>query len=127
MARVSQVVGGGVGGAAAALLLSASGVETTLVERSDDPRQAGAALALAPNGLAVLDGLGVGDAVRSRSYELRGGATLRDRKGGVLSRVVPPDLGPRYDHLAIIRRSDLLAVLYDALDAAPRVKLQLGV
>jgi 2-polyprenyl-6-methoxyphenol hydroxylase-like FAD-dependent oxidoreductase len=126
-ARSATIVGGGVGGAAAALLLAGAGVETVMVERSATPTLAGAALALAPNGLAVLDGLGLGDAVRARACALRGGAAVRDRDGRVLQRVAPPDLGTRYDHLAIIRRRDLLEILYEALHAAPRVDVRLGV
>jgi 2-polyprenyl-6-methoxyphenol hydroxylase-like FAD-dependent oxidoreductase len=122
----ATVVGGGIGGAVTALLLARAGVETTVIESRPDPRSAGAALALAANGLAVLDRLGLGDAVRDRGTILRGGV-LRDERGRVLADVEPAVLDPGYDHLAVVPRSHLLDLLYDALEGAPSITLRTGV
>ena len=54
------VVGGGIGGMAAALLLSHVGARVTLCERAAGPSAAGGAIALYPNGLAVLSCTGSG-------------------------------------------------------------------
>jgi 2-polyprenyl-6-methoxyphenol hydroxylase-like FAD-dependent oxidoreductase len=55
------IVGGGVAGPAAAIALGQAGIQATVFEASDVPRDdAGAFLNLAPNGLHVLAGLGLG-------------------------------------------------------------------
>jgi 2-polyprenyl-6-methoxyphenol hydroxylase-like FAD-dependent oxidoreductase len=123
--ETATVVGGGVGGAATALLLARAGAATTLLESRDDPRHAGAALALAPNGLAVLDRLGLGDAARARGSVLRG-LVLRNEGGDVLARVEPAALDPAYDHLAVVPRAGLLELLYDAIDTTDAVTLHAG-
>jgi 2-polyprenyl-6-methoxyphenol hydroxylase-like FAD-dependent oxidoreductase len=96
-----------------------------VVERSGDPCDAGAALALAPNGLACLDGLGLGTSVRARGSRLRSVA-LRDGRGRVLAQVEPGVLDPGYDHVVVVPRSALLAVLYQAAEAEPLIELRLG-
>jgi salicylate hydroxylase len=53
------VVGAGIGGLTASLVLSRIAARVTLVERAQRPSEVGAALALQPNGMAVLDRLGL--------------------------------------------------------------------
>ena len=114
------VVGGGIAGAMTALLLARSGAAVTVLERVATPAPVGAALLLQPNGLAVLDGAGVGGAVRERATALPGGVALRDARGRPL---VPS--GEATD-LVVVRRSDLADVLEAAL-AEARVDLRRGV
>jgi 2-polyprenyl-6-methoxyphenol hydroxylase-like FAD-dependent oxidoreductase len=52
------VVGAAMGGATAALLLARSGARVTLLEKVAEPRAVGAGIAVAENGLAVLEALG---------------------------------------------------------------------
>ena len=59
------VVGAGIGGLAASLVLSRVAARVTLVERAERPSEVGAALALQPNGMAVLDSLGLLSAVEA--------------------------------------------------------------
>ena len=54
-----MVVGAGIGGLTASLLLSRVAARVTLVERAERPSEVGAALALQPNGIAVLERLGL--------------------------------------------------------------------
>ena len=54
-----MVVGAGIGGFAASLMLSRVSEQVTLVERAERPAEVGAALALQPNGMAILDCLGL--------------------------------------------------------------------
>ena len=53
------VVGAATSGSAAALLLARSGARVTLLEKVEQPRAVGAGIALAANGLAVLESLGL--------------------------------------------------------------------
>jgi 2-polyprenyl-6-methoxyphenol hydroxylase-like FAD-dependent oxidoreductase len=119
------VIGAGVGGAAAALALAGAGASVTLLERVAEPRVVGAGILLQPNGLAVLDGLGVGPAVRSTGHRLTEVA-LRSPNGSRLADLRPPDYGPGLDHVLAVRRSRLQEVLLAAVDAAPGITLRLG-
>src|SRR5690242_17272698 len=63
-ARHAVIIGGGVAGPAAAMALQRAGVTATVYEASETPRDVGGAfLNLAPNGLHVLDSLGLGSAL----------------------------------------------------------------
>ena len=63
-AKRALIIGGGVAGPAAAIALQRAGVPATVFEASDGPRdEAGAFLNLAPNGLHVLESLGLGTAI----------------------------------------------------------------
>jgi 2-polyprenyl-6-methoxyphenol hydroxylase-like FAD-dependent oxidoreductase len=57
--------GAGIGGLTASLVLSGVAARVTLVERAERPSELGAALALQPNGMAVLDRLGLLSAVEA--------------------------------------------------------------
>jgi 2-polyprenyl-6-methoxyphenol hydroxylase-like FAD-dependent oxidoreductase len=59
------VVGCGVGGMGAALALARRGARVTLFEAFAEPRPLGSGLLLQPTGLAALDRLGLGEAVRA--------------------------------------------------------------
>jgi 2-polyprenyl-6-methoxyphenol hydroxylase-like FAD-dependent oxidoreductase len=59
------VIGTGIGGLAAAAGLCLAGWDVTACERAASLEPAGAALALAPNGLRALDAIGAGDALRA--------------------------------------------------------------
>lgn len=59
------IVGAGIGGLAAAALLARAGHAVTLVEQFKSAGPVGSGLVLQPVGLAVLDEMGAGDAVRA--------------------------------------------------------------
>ena len=75
------VAGSGPGGAAAALLLARVGFTVTVLERVAAPTAVGGALLLQPNGIAVLQGLGVEHVPGER--ELRS-SRIRNAAGRVL-------------------------------------------
>ena len=58
------VIGAGPAGAAAAAALSRIGLRVVVVEREAEATTEGAGIQLTPNGMAVLDGIGLGSAVR---------------------------------------------------------------
>jgi 2-polyprenyl-6-methoxyphenol hydroxylase-like FAD-dependent oxidoreductase len=119
------VAGAGIGGAAAALLLARYGARVTLLERVAEPRAVGAGILLQPNGLAVLYGLGLRDALAARA---RVGREIRvaDADGRLLAGTPIPDLGGGFDHVLVLRRSHLLAVLLDAVRNEPGIACRLG-
>ncbi|MBB5222547.1 salicylate hydroxylase [Amaricoccus macauensis] len=125
--RGIAVVGGGVGGVAAALALARRGAAVTLWERAAELGEVGAGLQIGPNGVAVLEALGVTERLRERA-SLPEAIELRDHVGGRLVARVPlgatarARYGRPYWHL---HRADLLAGLVDAAMAAG-VSVRLG-
>jgi 2-polyprenyl-6-methoxyphenol hydroxylase-like FAD-dependent oxidoreductase len=58
------VVGGGIGGIAAAVALTQAGIDVQVHEQARQLTEVGAGVSLAPNGLLMLERLGVGDGIR---------------------------------------------------------------
>jgi 2-polyprenyl-6-methoxyphenol hydroxylase-like FAD-dependent oxidoreductase len=114
------VVGAGTGGASAALLFARAGATVTVVERVAHPRAVGAGIALADNGLAVLESLGLLPALEASAKPISG-VRVADGSGRTL--LEPPHPAPR---LWMLRRHRLQEVLLDALSAEPRVETCFG-
>ncbi|HRE90958.1 MAG TPA: FAD-dependent oxidoreductase, partial [Myxococcota bacterium] len=74
------VVGAGFAGLCAATLLGRAGHRVTLYERAEAPGPVGAAIVLQPSGLAVLQALGLADAVIASGARLDG-LRVRTRRG----------------------------------------------
>ena len=119
------VVGAGIGGLTSALLLAGAADQIVLLERKPEPAEIGAGIMLQPNGLAVLDGLGLGAGVRAlgRSQRLM---EIRNHRGALLGRGSTPDFGSGLDHFVAILRSALHRVLLDAVRADPRICTEFG-
>ncbi|HVQ14180.1 MAG TPA: NAD(P)/FAD-dependent oxidoreductase, partial [Vicinamibacterales bacterium] len=91
MSRTALIVGAGIGGLSAGLALRQAGWTIRIFERGASPRELGFGLGLAPNAIAALRTLGVGDVVLSRGFEPRR-AQLRRLDGTVLKRAeLPPE------------------------------------
>lgn len=118
------VVGGGVGGMAAALLLSRVGARVTLVERAAGPSTVGGAIALYPNGLAVLYGLGLREQLNARAFAARAGRLTIGKRGAVQVRI--PDFGQGLDHALALTRAHLCHMLYEAVRARPGIDPYFG-
>ena len=58
------VVGGGLGGIAAAVALARAGIDVQVHEQAQQLAEVGAGVSLAPNGLRMLERLGVGEGIR---------------------------------------------------------------
>jgi 2-polyprenyl-6-methoxyphenol hydroxylase-like FAD-dependent oxidoreductase len=114
------VVGSGIGGAAAALFLARAGANVALLEKATDLRAVGAGIALAENGLAVLQSLGLAEALETVAVDV-GPARIVNAEGRVL--LDPSDPKPR---ILMIRRSTLQGLLLGAVDAEERIERQSG-
>ena len=119
------VVGGAVGGASAALLLAGAGAQVTLFERVARARPVGAGILLQANGLAVLCGLGLGEALLARGCRLDG-LRITDGRGRSLLQVSVPPSGIGVEGVLALRRSALHEVLLDAVARHPRIAVLPG-
>lgn len=119
------VAGAGIGGTGVALLLANAGADVLLIERVAEPKAVGAAILLQPNGLAVLYGLGLREALHAVGTPLRTGAVL-DATGRTLLTMPVPHFGEGLDHALVLRRSDLLALLHEQVAAHPRITTRFG-
>jgi salicylate hydroxylase len=108
----AMVVGGGIGGIATAVALARAGIDVQVYEQARELTEVGAGVSLAPNGLRMLDTLGVGDGIarlgaRHVSTQLR----LAD---GRPARHEPHQFAQPGRNVGI-HRADLLALLAERL------------
>jgi 2-polyprenyl-6-methoxyphenol hydroxylase-like FAD-dependent oxidoreductase len=105
------IAGCGPAGMAAALLLHRDGHRVVVFERFETPRPVGSGIILQPTGLAVLDALGLKEAVAAsgaridRLFGLSDGATVLDVRYAALGA----------GHGVGIHRATLFAALYEAV------------
>jgi 2-polyprenyl-6-methoxyphenol hydroxylase-like FAD-dependent oxidoreductase len=114
------VVGAGIGGLATAVALRRAGHEVEVIERATALEEVGAGLSMAPNALAALDRLGVGEELRRRGGVARR-ILIRNRRGDVLSEI---DAHGREWEVIGVHRADLQDVL---VRAAAETDVRLGV
>jgi 2-polyprenyl-6-methoxyphenol hydroxylase-like FAD-dependent oxidoreductase len=119
------VVGAGIGGMTAALLLAEAGAEVTLLERVAQPAAVGAGILLQPNGLAVLTGLGLAEALERGGHRVTRSA-VRGADARPIADLAVPDFGHRLDHALAVRRSHLHEVLLAAVTDRPAIRTRLG-
>lgn len=119
------VIGAGIGGLCAALALVARGARVTVLERAPEISEVGAGLQISPNGMRVLDTLGLGQdaraaAIASRAVRLVDGPSGRD--------VLTLDLAGRLpgQPFLLMHRADLISILMDAARGAG-VAIETGV
>jgi len=113
VARRALIVGAGIGGLSAAIALRQAGWEVRIFERSPSLRELGFGLGLAPNAMAALGRLGVGETVRARGCEPSSGE-MRRMDGTVLKRAAIPR-GILGGPFVIAMRTALYGALLDAV------------
>ena len=116
------ISGAGIGGLTTALAFLARGWQVRVFEQASQLEEVGAGVQLGPNGMKVLEALGVADAVRDRAFRPEALEMRTGRSGHRIFRVPLKDKtldrwGGDYLH---IHRADLQAVLVEALaDRSP--------
>jgi len=112
MTLEAAVIGGGIGGVAAALALHRVGVDVEVFEQASALTEVGAGVSLAPNGLLMLEHLGVGPSVaRLGAHHAR--TELVHADGRPVAHA--PEEFARPGRNVGIHRADLLSLLKDEL------------
>jgi 2-polyprenyl-6-methoxyphenol hydroxylase-like FAD-dependent oxidoreductase len=119
------IAGGGIAGMTTALLLARAGASVTLLERVTEPSAVGAGILLQPNGLAVLAGLGLDQALGRHGHRPVGTA-IRSADGIRILSTSLPDHGRWFDRLLGLRRSRLHECLLGAARDHPGITICLG-
>ncbi len=111
------VLGAGIGGLAAALAAARRGAEVTVLEQAPELGEVGAGIQAAPNGIAVLRALGLGEALAARAPRAQA-IELVDGPSG--RRVLRLDLARHAADLEyrLVHRADLVEILAEACAAA---------
>lgn len=111
------VLGAGIGGLAAALALAMRGAQVTVLEQAEDIREFGAGIQVSPNGFAVLQALGLGDAIR-KACPRASAVQLCDYRAH--APVMTLDLSKLEDSQGyyFVHRGDLVEILAKAARAA---------
>lgn len=110
------IIGGGIAGPALALFLKRAGFAPSVFEAYPDRAELGGSLGLAPNGMNVLDELGLADRILAAGSPMTR-AEFRDVHGKVIG--ITPDIGSRYGRPGVtLSRATLHAVIVDAATAA---------
>jgi salicylate hydroxylase len=119
----ATVIGAGIGGLAVARALALRGAHVKVLEQAPEIGEVGAGLQVSPNAMAVLRGLGLGDALRAAGAVRAKRVLLNDYRGGNVAHLDLTRLDDQRYYF--IHRADLIAVLEEgARDAG--VAFELG-
>ncbi|MCA0942876.1 FAD-dependent monooxygenase [Salipiger pacificus] len=121
--RSVTIIGGGIGGFAAALALRQRGFEVRVLEQAEAISEVGAGLQISPNGLRVIEALGLAEGLRAGACRAQA-VSLRDHRRG--SEVLRLDLGglPADSGYHFVHRADLIGLLSQAArEAGVQVRL----
>ncbi len=111
--RPVSVIGAGIGGLAAAIALARRGASVRVLEQSPRISEVGAGIQISPNGMAPLQALGLGDALRASAVPALS-VLLRDGPSGrEVTRLDLARHAARREYL-LVHRADIIALLADA-------------
>ncbi len=116
------VAGGGVAGLAVARAAALRGARVRLFEQAPEIAEVGAGLQISPNGLRVIDALGLGPALRRVSLKARAVILREGASGRVVLRL---DLGKAPGDYLLVHRARLIELL-EAGARAAGVEIALG-
>ena len=117
------VIGGGIGGLAFATAAAQNGADVTVLEQAEAIKEVGAGLQISPNGLRVIEALGLKDALSAMS--VRGeGVSLRNYADGREVTYLDLTTLPAEQAYLFVHRADLVDVLANGARAAG-VKIRL--
>ena len=108
------VAGAGIGGLAAACALAGRGARVRVLERAPEIAEVGAGLQIGPNGMAVLDALGLGGEARARAMTCR---AIRLIDGASGRKVIELDLTRSARPYLLFHRADLQNMLLESARA----------
>jgi salicylate hydroxylase len=123
------IAGAGIGGLAAALALARAGIGAHVLEERAEVAAEGAGIQIGPNGMRILEALGVSETLKPHAgvpeaIAVRDGRTGADLARLPLGRFIAERLGAPY---WVMHRADLHAGLLEAVRAEPLVTLSTGV
>ncbi|QAY59161.1 2-polyprenyl-6-methoxyphenol hydroxylase [Microbacterium protaetiae] len=110
------IIGGGGGGLALAAFLAAADIEADVYEQASQLGEVGAGVQLGPNGLRLLDRIGLGDQVRGLGTELLPGSTYRRMDGAPTTPIQTTDSAGAYSAYGM-HRADLISLLAGGVPA----------
>ncbi len=123
------IAGGGIGGFAAALALARKGMESIVIEREAELREAGAGIQLGPNVFAMFDVLGLTDAISEVAVFPEALVMMDALDASEITRVPlnTAEFKARFNYpYGVIYRPDLHQVFIDAATATGKVEVRLG-
>lgn len=124
--RRAVIAGGGIGGLASALALAQSGWEVEVLEQAPELREVGAGIQVSPNGMKMLERLGVLPHLEHSLFEPEAIELRMGRTGRRVFRLPMKGYAQdRWGHRFIqIHRADLHDALGQALRAQPKAQLR---
>jgi salicylate hydroxylase len=128
MRRQALIVGGGIGGLCAAISLSLTGWDVQVFEQAPEITEIGAGLQISPNGVKILEHIGVMERLNSALFEpeaieIRMGVSGSPILYLPMKNVSTQRWGARYIQ---VHRADLITALSARLDALQRGAVQTG-
>ena len=123
------IAGGGIGGFATALALAQKGIESIVIEREHELREAGAGIQLGPNGFRMFDALAITDAIRANAVFPDALVMMDALDGSEVTRVPlnTEQFNTRFEYpYGVIYRPDLHDSFIEAARATGKVDVRLG-
>jgi len=111
--KSAVIVGAGISGLSVAISLAQLGARVVVLERAAELAEVGAGLQITPNGIAVIDALGLGSPLRDIGIQSNS-VTLRDYRHGTLVAKLAMSQPNKCRPYLLLHRRDLISILADA-------------